>query len=268
MNITIPTSVGSETTDACLYEVIDDKMYGYIGIGAFMDSSNMVDITFDEPCNVREIKDSTFENCEALTITTLPTSVKKIGSYAFYNCISLTEFTIKNVVVKLGSYAFANDEDHFETTSLTTVLFETGCQLATIEEGTFKNDSKLVMHELPDSITTIEDMAFENCCAEGFDEFTISDNVTFIGTAIFRGTTYLAKITIPFVGRENGIDENNTVDSYEMFGWIYGIEEGAEDINDNLNYTIEEVLDEVVITSDTHIAAYAFKNVDMITKVT
>ena len=64
-------------------------------------------ITFVEPCQVREIKDSTFENCEALNITSLPRSITKIGSKAFYNCISLEEFTIHNVVTELGSYAFA-----------------------------------------------------------------------------------------------------------------------------------------------------------------
>ncbi|MDE6584034.1 MAG: leucine-rich repeat domain-containing protein, partial [Anaeroplasmataceae bacterium] len=186
-----------------------------------------------------------------------------IAAYAFKNVDMITKVTLPATLEAADEYAFTHADN------LVTVTFTDDCpKLSLISEGLFKDCVSLEMDHLTPYITRIDDFAFENCCSENFTEFTISDNVVYIGTAIFRGTTNLAKITIPFVGRENGIDAGDTVDSYEMFGWIYGIKEDAEDINDNLNYTIEEVLDEVVITSDTHIAAYAFKNVDMITKVT
>ena len=102
-----------------------------------------------------------------------------------------------------------------------------------IELEGFIYDGETVERKLLDSIEEIETLAFENCYDEEFVDFVVSDNVHTIGEAVFRGTTNLATLTLPFVGEHNGTAEAETLKN-EMFGWVYGYIEG--DITDNKNY--------------------------------
>ena len=58
------------------------------------------------------------------------------------------------------------------------------------------------MTTLPDSFIRVEKYAFENCSS--ITEFTLSNNVEYIGEAVFRGATSLETLTIPFVGEHLG----------------------------------------------------------------
>ena len=145
-------------------------------------------------------------------------------------------------------------------------------QIMGIEDGesAFKECNNLEMHELPLSVKVIQDMAFENCDSTEFDYFTVSNEVDYIGEAVFRGTTNLETLTLPFVGKQHNI-EGTQVDADEMFGWIYGrnwnLEDLTVDASDNANYSIEPALKNVIITEDEHIGAYAFNNADYIETV-
>ena len=242
-----------------------------LGDHAFYNSDSLTTVTLldseESKCQITNIEDYTFAECDVLVMATLPESVQTIGNYVFYNCIANPNFTIQNTVRSIGMYTFAYSDDKNNSAQLTTVTFEPTCQMTVISEGLFMNAGKLVMSSLPDSITTINDMAFMNCDASGFSEFTISDNVTYIGEAVFRGTTYLAKLTLPFVGKVNSIDNNEVVDTYEVFGWIYGYK-GSGDVKDHMNYHMENALKTVIITSDVIVGPYAFSNIDSIINVT
>lgn len=262
--ITIPASVGLEYEKAVLTETRDSKQYGYIGARAFMNASSLNTVSFTPESHVYEIKDSVFENAISLVMTSLPNSVKLIDSRSFYNTISITEFTISNNVLAIGSYAFANDEDNRTKTKLQKFSFEDKCKIETLSEGTFKNAIKLQMTTLPDSFTRVEKYAFENC--QFITEFTLGNNIEYVGEAVFRGATRLTTLTIPFVGSSQGLA---TIDkSYEtMFGWIFGIIDENELLIDNNNFSIVNSLRNVIVKNDTNISEYAFHNVDLITYV-
>ena len=142
--------------------------------------------------------------------------------------------------------------------------FEETCQIETLSEGTFKDAIKLHMSTLPSSFTRVEKYAFENC--QFITEFTLGNNIEYVGEAVFRGATRLATLTIPFVGSSIGL---KTIDkTYEtMFGWIFGLISSTDALNDNANYSIVDSLRNVIITKDTDIASYAFYNVNMATYV-
>ena len=111
------------------------------------------------------------------------------------------------------------------------------------------------MTTLPDSFIRVEKYAFENCSS--ITEFTLSNNVEYIGEAVFRGATSLETLTIPFVGEHLGASVEATIKE-RMFGWIFGYKEGA--ITDNSSYSIVDSLRNVHITDDINIAKYAFYN--------
>ena len=131
------------------------------------------------------------------------------------------------------------------------------------------NAGALEMHSLPESITTIEAYAFKNCDNVKFNEFTISDNVTYIGKEVFNGAINLRKLTIPFVGAYRGddVDSDTSLDS-TAFGWLFGLKPV---IGFALNRTINiynEYVTEVHVTDDTIISNNAFENFTGITTLT
>ena len=131
---------------------------------------------------------------------------------------SYVVLAIANVITILITIWIINDN-----TLLTTVVFASPCIIETISEGLFMNAGSLVMSSLPDSVKYIEAYAFMNCDASGFDKFTISNNVEFIGREVFNGAVNLTKLTIPFVGAYRGTQsvEDADIDS-TVFGWLFG----------------------------------------------
>ena len=101
-----------------------------IGYRAFVECSNLVDITIPE--GVTHIDVEAFYDCTALTDLIIPGSVITIGKKAFMLCSSLASVKIGKGVENLGNHVFNS------CVNLTSV-------------------------ELPDSIHTIPDGVFSNC---------------------------------------------------------------------------------------------------------
>ena len=204
--------------------------------------------------NVLDTKDTT------AIVRRLPDCVTTIGAYAFDGCsdVHFIDFAVSNNVTTIGKYAFSR------TSSMVSFSFDETCQIKTLSEGTFKYAIKLQMTTLPDSFTRVEKYAFENC--QFITEFTLGNNIEYVGEAVFRGATRLTTLTIPFVGSSQGLA---TIDkSYEtMFGWIFGIIDENELLIDNNNFSIVNSLRNVIVKNDTNISEYAFHNVDLITYV-
>ena len=55
---------------------------------------------------MKEIGESAFRSCSALTTLTIGNSVNKIGRNTFYECASLSSVTIPNSVTSIGQQAF------------------------------------------------------------------------------------------------------------------------------------------------------------------
>ena len=144
------------------------------------------------------IGDYAFSASSGLTSITIPNSVTSIGSYAFNNCTSLTNITIPDSVTGIGRDAF------YECTSLTSIIVSSGNEVydsrnncnAIIETASntliagFKNTI------IPDSVTSIGDLAFSGCTSL-LTSITIPDSVTSIGSQAFYGCTSLTSIYIP-----------------------------------------------------------------------
>ena len=169
-----------------------------IGRYAFSGCRSLTSITI--PDSVTSIGDYAFDNCESLTSVTIPNSVTSIGNYAFENCESLASVTIPDSVTSIGSSAFfdcvslksievsGNNKNY---SSLDGVLFNKDkTELITYPAG--KTDSEYV---IPNSVTSIDYSAFENCTS--LTSVTIPNDVTSIGYGVFQGCTSLTSVTIP-----------------------------------------------------------------------
>lgn len=172
-----------------------------------------------------------FYDCYGLTKVRMPDSVTIIGNEAFYSCDNLSTITIPEGITSIGKSAFAG------TTWITKqpegelyigkVYYAYRGKVSTetkiiVKEGTTQIASYAFSHtglssiEIPDSVTSIGDCAFESCSnlrsitfpsgitnigkyafdnCTGLTSIEIPDNITDIGRYAFRGCTGLKNIT-------------------------------------------------------------------------
>lgn len=197
---------------------------------AFNGCTNLASIIQSLPPSISSIGDRAFLGCSSFTgDLTIPASINTIGNNAFYGCSSFTgELTIHESVVYIGGAAFAfcgfttlnynavnceigwgnvwNDQgpswccfSPFSCGEQLTTL-NIGNQVQRIPDGAFQkkylesmdfvSNSFIGQLSIPESVTRIENYAFENC--EGFTgSLQIPNSVNFIGEAAFFGCTGL-----------------------------------------------------------------------------
>lgn len=243
---------------------------------------------------VTSIGRSAFENCNSLTSVTLPNSLISIGNYAFYWCSKLTSIDIPDSVISIGERAFyycsaltsvtigrsiiSIGDNAFENCSnITSVTWSAKncnrCYLGSEVESFVFGDSVLVIPsslcsgmyklssiDIPNSVISIGDMAFNNC--SGLTSVTIPNNVTSIGSEAFYNCSSLTSVTIPNsvinIG-ENAFSNcsNLPVINYLRYADCYLIE--AVD-KMRYSYTIAE--------GTRFIGNYAFSNCSKMTSIT
>ena len=170
---------------------------GYIGT-----ESDVKIAAFYKDLPVICIGNLAFYGCtSSLTSVTIPDSVTSIGNLAFYGCTSLTSVTIPDGVTSINSGAFYN------CTSLTSVNITDIAAWCNISFGDFSanplfyaenlylNNNLVTALTIPDSVTSIGNLAFSNCTA--LTSVTIGNNVKNIGYGAFSDCTSLTSVTIP-----------------------------------------------------------------------
>ena len=149
---------------------------------------------------VREIGDSAFFYCVALTTVTLPEGLTTIGDYAFGSCWSLTTITLPEGLTSIGDSAFSG------CGSLTTITLPIG--LTTIGENPFRGCDLLAKIDVsPDHpvFAQIDGVLYEKATKtlisypagkEG-DSFVVPDGILAIGDSAFSFCSSLTAVTLP-----------------------------------------------------------------------
>lgn len=147
---------------------------------------------------VTSIGEYAFFDCSELTgELAIPNFVTSIGNYAFFGCNGLTLLTISNSVTSIGYDAFRNC-DGFEQIIVQSqnAIFDSrdNCN-AIIETSTNTLVIGCKNTVIPNSVTTIGDMAFSGC--SGLTSIIIPNSVTSILSNAFYECSGLTSITIP-----------------------------------------------------------------------
>ena len=127
------------------------------------------------PDSITTIEEGAFENCTSLKSITIPSGITKIEKAHFKGCTSLCTI---NVAENNPSYCSVNGVV-FDKDKTKLILYPQGLQGA---------------YEIPDSVTTIEEGAFENCSS--LKSITIPSGITKIEKSLFKGCTSLCTINI------------------------------------------------------------------------
>lgn len=131
------------------------------------------------PNSVTTIESGAFAYCELLTSFTLPNSVTNVGHSILDGCYNLnTPIYNDNLFVYLPS-------------SYTSYTIPSG--IKTIAKGAFYNRYNLRSVTIPNTVTTIEMQAFQEC---GLSSVTIPSSVNSIGQSAFAGCNNLTSIVV------------------------------------------------------------------------
>ena len=232
-HITIPNSIMSFD--------VDEYGDGY----QFYSCSSLRSVIFEEGCQLTNIPSYTFYGCSALESIIIPKSVVSLGAdnngigAQFYRCSSLTSVTFEEgcQLEEITSYAFAycsalgsviipksvktfvEGKDGFGgqfyvCTSLQSVKFEEGCQLAEIPSYTFYYCSALESIVIPSCVKALSVDAlnygrqFYNCTSLAKVEFEEGCQLTEIPCQAFCYCSALESIVIPKSVKTFGLDNN------------------------------------------------------------
>ena len=197
-SITIPNSVssiGSGAFEGCTsLPVIDNLRYADTYLVGAVDKTLSV---YNIKEGTRFIGSVAFNNCYNLKPFTIPESVTSIGSGAFFDCSSLTSFTLPKNVTYVGSGLFSfchNLTSVIVDAGNTTYDSRNGCN-AIIETASNTLVAACMTTDIPNSVTTIGESAFEYCY--GITSLTIPNSVTSIGSRAFYCCGDLESVTIP-----------------------------------------------------------------------
>ena len=163
---------------------------------------------------VKVVPQYAFKGCTTIKTLTIPNNVTSIGNYAFMDCTSLTSVTLPGSIaddtyVGVGYEAFSNCPIKKLTIADGTKYIRSGMivgkatleevvlpqSLTAIEEYAFEECTSLTKIKIPNSVTTIAPSTFSNCTK--LSSVTIGSGVTKIGESAFYNCTSLTTLTIP-----------------------------------------------------------------------
>ncbi len=124
--------------------------------------------------DVTSIPAHAFENCKRLAFVIIPQSVKTIGENAFWGCNKLAKVQFGSIASLCGM--------NFENVQANPLFFA---------KHLYIGGSEVIDLVIPDSVTSISDIAFINCAS--LKSVTIPASVKTIGTDAFNGCERLTK---------------------------------------------------------------------------
>lgn len=228
-----------------------------IGINCCAGYSNLITVSL--PDTVTTIKADAFELCTSLTNINLPSNITSLGSETFYGCtklskvenfentgitiipsmcfrgcLALKDITLNNSITKIGKYAFQDCNDLTWTSLPDSVTI--------IEENAFNNCKQLKINTADwTNITNIGSYAFFNC--SNMKISLINGDIDYIGTRAFQNTL-----------TENGVLQFNTSNRLKIASYAF-----ANISNVSGVYFVGE--------KPTSIATTAFSDCEMLTEI-
>ena len=162
-----------------------------IGKSAFL---NCRALDYVDTGNAETITEYAFEGCSNLREVILSEKLKTVGNCAFRNCVSLSLIDIPGSVETLGRWVFLFCTSlhsvgfHDNITRIGVNAFDK-CYVLTLEETNQDNP-----YNLPVSLTTLGECAFQNCT--GITRVCLPEGVTVVPRYAFNGCTKLNGVVL------------------------------------------------------------------------
>ncbi len=144
-----------------LVKVIIDNASATVGSAAFEKCSSLKSLDLGK---TTKIEWQAFQGCVQLEKVILPNSVESIGNGVFSNCISLKNVEIGNGIRTMGELNNTANGVFQNCTKLTNIVIKSNI-LTTIGNLLFSNCRSLKRIELPASVNSIGENAFNGCTA-------------------------------------------------------------------------------------------------------
>ncbi|MCL2370281.1 MAG: leucine-rich repeat domain-containing protein [Firmicutes bacterium] len=171
------TDIGNNAFEGTrITEVVIPQSVTHIGNHAFAYNRNLTSVTFAPNSRLVAIGNHAFEGT-GITEIVIPNGVTHIGNSAFANSsLTSVEFGDNSSLVSIGTHAFFGvaitqitlpetlqiiGARAFSRTTLESVIIPRS--VAFIGISAFRDNGLLVSVYIPDSVITIEDVAFDNC---------------------------------------------------------------------------------------------------------
>ena len=147
------------------------------------------------PAEVSTIEETAFASCKYLTSVIIPDKVTTIKGRPFDQCDALS-----SIIVESGNTVFDSRDNCNAIIETSTNTLISGCKgtiipnsVTSIGDMAFGN-CKFIEINLPNSITYIGERAFSYC--EDLESLSLPKNVTFIGESAFSGCWSLTSISV------------------------------------------------------------------------
>lgn len=249
-------TIGYAAFDNCtnLRSVIIPNSVTSLGSRAFEGCTNLEEITLSN--NLTSIEDITFSG-SGITNIIIPQGVTSIGDNAFYICNHLTSVVIPEGVVSIGqnAFSFCYALEQLSIPSTLTIIGANALsglrslKYITVANGNKKYDSRNSCNALvetttnkiikgckntiiPNTITTIENRAFNQCRA--LTKITIPANVESIGDYAFDGCDGLTSVTIDCASIGNWFSKNSAITNLTLGSSVRTINNNAFERCDGL----------------------------------
>ncbi|MCR5526897.1 MAG: leucine-rich repeat domain-containing protein [Lachnospiraceae bacterium] len=219
-SVTAFTGSDSEVT---LPESYDGHTITVVGANIFKSNHNIKKVTI--PANYKEIDDSAFFDCQALTEVNLNEGLEKIGRAAFMGT-GISSIKLPDSLKEIDKLSFSGNDSLKSVTipanvttlgsncfdicgSLETVTFAGDKNLIYIGGQAFQQDPKLKSIKIPSSVKELGYAAFAYCSS--LESADLSSKITDIDTSMFVSCTSLKTVYIPVtVKRINNFAFNDT----------------------------------------------------------
>lgn len=199
------------------------KTLTFLGVNSFQYCQSLKSVTFAAETNLPSLGGGVFKSCTSLPTITIPLTVSSFEPSAFAFCSSLVSINVPsenqyytcrdgivytinrlkliccpggkeaariyNYIIVIGSNAF------YGCSKLRDLTFEDGCELETIEDGTFYSCTALVRVDLPTSLRAVEQNAFAGCTNLTIITFPNCSLVNLDAELIFADCTSLMTFT-------------------------------------------------------------------------
>ncbi len=170
-----------KSTEVTIPDEIDGYKVFAIGKEAFENNSDIKSVIL--PSGIKQISDSAFYNCMALSSVKFNEGLTFIGQNAFTKT-AITEVALPSTLTDAG-YAFSGCK-------ITKASFAEGA--TKVPSRIFQNCELLTEVSLPKTVELIGDDAFYNCTS--LSNFTFHEGITFLGQNAFTKTA-ITEVALP-----------------------------------------------------------------------